>query len=228
MPDWCVPGDVPERDGGAAVEGLAAERRTVERRQFRVFAVRVTEAELRTLGSGRAGREKPETPPRPFRSPLEEAFIGQLDAEGVEYETEWRFDTVGDLVPHALCGGTGSRGTKRMADRVTSIVCRGCKGVGLVEKFRQWRLDIAIPSGLVGVELHGGIHSGGRHTRGTGFENDREKMNAAILLGWRVLEFTAKHVGDGSAIRDTLRALQAMNAYHVDDTERQQQQETRP
>jgi len=40
----------------------------------------------------------------------------------------------------------------------------------------------------VAVEVHGGVHAGGRHTRGQGFINDREKMNEAQLLGWIVLE----------------------------------------
>ena len=39
----------------------------------------------------------------------------------------------------------------------------------------------------VAVEVHGGTWVGGRHTRGAGFEKDREKMNEAHLLGWLVL-----------------------------------------
>jgi len=39
------------------------------------------------------------------------------------------------------------------------------------------------------VELHGGTWTGGRHVRGDGFADDREKVNAAQLAGWTVLEY---------------------------------------
>lgn len=61
---------------------------------------------------------------------------------------------------------------------------------------RRWRLDISFPEYKVAVECHGGIWRGGRHTRGGGFKNDREKMNEAALLGWLVLEFVADWIDD--------------------------------
>ncbi|MFQ2052048.1 hypothetical protein ACK335_03160 [Aeromonas veronii] len=62
---------------------------------------------------------------------------------------------------------------------------------------RRWRLDYAWPTRMIAVEIHGGIHSGGRHTRGKGFVEDRAKMNEAALLGWTVLEVTPEHVKSG-------------------------------
>ncbi|HHQ4617455.1 TPA: hypothetical protein ACSP2N_001469 [Aeromonas veronii] len=62
---------------------------------------------------------------------------------------------------------------------------------------RKWRLDYAWPTRMIAVEIHGGIHSGGRHTRGKGFVEDRAKMNEARLLGWTVLEVTPEHVKSG-------------------------------
>lgn len=59
---------------------------------------------------------------------------------------------------------------------------------------RQWRLDFAWPERKVAIEVHGGTYKQGRHTRGTGFCNDRRKMNRAALLGWTVLEGDAKMV----------------------------------
>lgn len=53
---------------------------------------------------------------------------------------------------------------------------------------RKWRLDFAWPHAMVALEVHGAVHVGGRHTRGVGFERDREKMVAATAQGWRVLE----------------------------------------
>lgn len=62
---------------------------------------------------------------------------------------------------------------------------------------RKWRLDYAWPTRMIAVEIHGGIHSGGRHTRGRGFVEDRAKMNEAALLGWTVIEATPEHVKSG-------------------------------
>ncbi|MGL4930900.1 MAG: hypothetical protein ACRC4H_12435, partial [Plesiomonas sp.] len=44
---------------------------------------------------------------------------------------------------------------------------------------RKWRLDFAWPEYRLALEIHGGVYSGGRHTRGAGFTEDREKMNEA-------------------------------------------------
>ncbi|WP_324040933.1 hypothetical protein [Aeromonas caviae] len=62
---------------------------------------------------------------------------------------------------------------------------------------RRWRLDFAWPTRMIALEVHGGIHSGGRHTRGRGFVEDRAKMNAAALLGWTVIEATPEHIKSG-------------------------------
>ncbi len=62
---------------------------------------------------------------------------------------------------------------------------------------RRWRLDYAWPTRMIAVEIHGGIHSGGRHTRGKGFVEDRAKMNEARLLGWTVIEATPEHIKSG-------------------------------
>lgn len=61
---------------------------------------------------------------------------------------------------------------------------------------RRWRLDYAWPELKIGLEVHGGHHSNGRHTRGVGFANDREKMNEAQLLGWIIIEVTSDNIPD--------------------------------
>ncbi|MFL9590449.1 hypothetical protein ACKC5O_00515 [Aeromonas schubertii] len=68
---------------------------------------------------------------------------------------------------------------------------------------RRWRLDYAWPTHMIALEVHGGIHSGGRHTRGRGFVEDRAKMNEAQLAGWTVIEVTPEHIKSGQA-RDWL------------------------
>ncbi|MCK5016874.1 MAG: hypothetical protein KAS32_07355 [Candidatus Peribacteraceae bacterium] len=72
---------------------------------------------------------------------------------------------------------------------------------------RRWRFDFADSENMLAVECEGGVYSGGRHVRGKGFENDLEKINAAILLGWRVLRFTKKMIDSGEAINTIEEAL---------------------
>lgn len=60
---------------------------------------------------------------------------------------------------------------------------------------RRWRLDLAVPSLLVGLEVQGGVFSGGKHGRGDGQLKDHEKLNHAQLLGWIVLQATPRQVG---------------------------------
>lgn len=59
---------------------------------------------------------------------------------------------------------------------------------------RMWRFDFAWPdvdgAGGVALECDGGVHSGGRHTRGVGFVEDQIKLNTATELGWTVFRVT--------------------------------------
>jgi very-short-patch-repair endonuclease len=57
---------------------------------------------------------------------------------------------------------------------------------------RKWRFDWCHEGTKTAVELDGAVYSGGRHTRGKGFEADAEKRNAAQAMGWVVLVYTAK------------------------------------
>ncbi|KVT91922.1 hypothetical protein WK59_03890 [Burkholderia ubonensis] len=72
---------------------------------------------------------------------------------------------------------------------------------------RRWRFDFAWPDALIAVEVEGGTHAGGRHTRGDGYARDCEKYNAATLAGWRLLRFPGEHVRSGAAIATVLRAF---------------------
>ena len=58
---------------------------------------------------------------------------------------------------------------------------------------RKWLFDLAWPDVKLAIECHGNVWSG-RHTRGLGFTRDREKMNAATIAGWTVLELTSGHI----------------------------------
>ena len=72
---------------------------------------------------------------------------------------------------------------------------------------RRWRLDYAWPAERVAVEVHGGVHVQGRHTRGVGFVNDREKANQAQLMGWTYLEVCPEQIRSGAALEWVERAL---------------------
>ena len=71
---------------------------------------------------------------------------------------------------------------------------------------KDWRFDFAYKEFKIAVEVEGGIYTNGRHVRGKGFENDCEKYNNALVLGWRVLRFTSAHVksGEGLILLDRL------------------------
>jgi len=56
---------------------------------------------------------------------------------------------------------------------------------------RKFRWDFCDPNTLVAVEIEGGIWTGGRHTRGSGFEKDCVKKNLAARDGWLVFYFTS-------------------------------------
>ena len=72
---------------------------------------------------------------------------------------------------------------------------------------REWRFDFALQLDRVAVEVEGGTWARGRHTRGAGFEQDCEKYNEAVLMGWRVLRFTTAMVEDGRALQTIERAV---------------------
>lgn len=65
---------------------------------------------------------------------------------------------------------------------------------------RRWRLDFAWPTQMLGVEIEGGVWSGGRHTTGVGFTLDCEKYAEAMCAGWRILRVTGSQVENGQAI----------------------------
>jgi hypothetical protein len=79
---------------------------------------------------------------------------------------------------------------------------------------RKWRSDFMVGHnfawpvrGRYLIEVDGAAWTNGRHVRGKGFEADLEKLNAAALLGFRVLRFTPAMVEDGRALAVIRAAL---------------------
>jgi very-short-patch-repair endonuclease len=73
---------------------------------------------------------------------------------------------------------------------------------------RKWRFDFAWPAQLIAVEIDGGqwmrLRGGGRHNR----DVDREKLNAAAVLGWRILRYSGSMLDDPTAVvNEVLAAL---------------------
>lgn len=64
---------------------------------------------------------------------------------------------------------------------------------------RRFRFDLAWPSLSLACEFEGGVWTKGRHTRGSGFENDCTKYSLASLFGWRVIRVTVTMLRDGRA-----------------------------
>lgn len=65
---------------------------------------------------------------------------------------------------------------------------------------RRWRFDYAFPANMLAIEIEGGSWTGGRHTRGLGFQKDLEKYNEAAIMGWRILRFTPQDVTSKVAV----------------------------
>ena len=76
---------------------------------------------------------------------------------------------------------------------------------------RRWRFDFCWPDIMLACEVEGGTHSGGRHTRGLGFEQDCEKYGEAMLLGWSVYRCTGGLVKSGKAVKMLGKLIQGAN-----------------
>lgn len=73
---------------------------------------------------------------------------------------------------------------------------------------RKFRLDYAWVDAKVGLEVDGGIWTGGAHGRGTGILRDQTKTNLAAGLGWRILRCTPSKLFADEIIDYIARALE--------------------
>lgn len=78
------------------------------------------------------------------------------------------------------------------------------------------RLDFGFPEIKLGIEIHGGIWTSGRHTRGKGFWADRIKLRRAILNGWVVLEYVTNDVlDDPVTMIEEIKALKVIRSKEI-------------
>lgn len=94
---------------------------------------------------------------------------------------------------------------------------RQCVAIGLPQpetevRFhptRKWRADYLWRSEKLIVEVDGGVFVQGRHSRGVGVEKDCEKFAEAMVLGYRVMRVTTRHVKNGQALAWIERVLKS-------------------
>lgn len=72
---------------------------------------------------------------------------------------------------------------------------------------RKFQTDIFIPPSIV-CECDGATWTGGRHTRGQGVEDDCEKQNLLVGLGYRPMRFTRRQIKLGYAVAWIQKAMQ--------------------
>lgn len=119
----------------------------------------------------------------------------------------------GEAAP-GVVGGGGDPG--RPASALEREVEAQLVAAGLppwVREFRFWpgrrfRLDFAWPALRVALEVEGGVWTGGRHTRGAGFERDALKYSEAAIRGWLVVRVTTGMVKSGAALELVKRAIE--------------------
>lgn len=66
--------------------------------------------------------------------------------------------------------------------------------VDLTRPHSQWMPEHWVELAKLALEVEGGVWTGGRHTRASGFVRDMEKYNRAAVLGWRVLRTTPQEL----------------------------------
>jgi hypothetical protein len=82
---------------------------------------------------------------------------------------------------------------------------------------RRWLLDFGFRDYLLGVEIQGVVVrriggvlvTSGAHADVQGLRKEHEKHNAAVLLGWSILEFMPAEIKPLRAIEMTMRVLAA-------------------
>ena len=106
---------------------------------------------------------------------------------------------------------------QQIADAKALSFLQTCKIAGIPEPtteyvfhdVRKWRFDYAWPEFMLALEVEGGVWSGGRHTRGSGFVSDVAKYNEASAMGWLLIRCVPKDLQSLDTIHIIQRAIRA-------------------
>lgn len=120
-------------------------------------------------------------------------------------------------------GDAPTLGKKDGPEQIFATQCRAFQLPEFVQQLtfakaamqRLWRFDFAWPEYKLAVEIQGvvvrriggKIYTMGGHADVKGMRNDHAKHNAAILLGWSVLQFLQDDIKPKRAIEMTMRVL---------------------
>lgn len=121
----------------------------------------------------------------------------------------WRAREVRELFAHAQIMHTRTKGEDLFYLQATGTM-RGHmpQREYRFHPVRKWRFDFAWPTIKLALEIDGGTWAGkASHASGSGIARDMEKINEAILLGWRVLRSTSGMVKSGEALNLVRRAI---------------------
>ena len=87
---------------------------------------------------------------------------------------------------------------------------------------RKWRFDFAWPAYRVAVEIDGGTWVGAKsHASGPGIEADKDKHNAAVERGWRLLRFTSPDLRGAQVIKTIQQVANLLRKGKVADVDEQ-------
>lgn len=81
------------------------------------------------------------------------------------------------------------------------------EGQARIIEGRQFAFDRVWRAEQVAVEVQGGLHVNGAHSRGSGVERDCLKASMAAALGWRLLPISRAMIEDGTAVELIRQAL---------------------
>lgn len=137
------------------------------------------------------------------KSQLEAALAGQLDFASRNENAPWPYPPPVreyPVVPACCNHAKKTHGPFTCAKCAPQVARHAYKP--------HYRLDFAWPALGVGVEVMGGVWSGGAHSRPAGIQRDYAKSNLAQKVGWTLISLTQRDLTSGNAldlIEDALR-----------------------
>lgn len=139
------------------------------------------------------------------KSQLEAALAGQLDFAARNQNAPWPYPPPVreyPIVPACCDHAKKSHGP---------FTCSKCPpGGGALHGYKpHYRLDFAWPDLRIGVEVNGGVWSGGAHGRPKGILRDYAKANLAQAEGWHLIALTQRDLTSGNALDLIQAALKA-------------------